>query len=123
MTTETRELIDAAKTTLITKPKATKANNKAIEVVDPAIANQLFARLSELQDMIKILEAEEKEIKDIIRDAIGNGDELTIHGAKVASIARWREVSLITDSVKSTFPLSEYPELYKATDKSRLTIH
>lgn len=123
MTTETRELIDAAKSTLVSKPKATKANTKAVEVIDPAIANQLFARLSELQDMIKILEAEEKEIKDIIRDAIGNADELTIHGAKVASIARWREISLITDTVKETFPLAEYPELYKATNKSRLTIH
>jgi hypothetical protein len=30
---------------------------------------------------------------------------------------------LITDAVKDTFPVAEYPELYKRTNKSRLTIH
>jgi hypothetical protein len=59
----------------------------------------------------------------IIKDMIGSNDELHIHGSKVASIARWREQSLITDKVKETFPLMDYPELYKATSKSRLTVH
>ncbi len=54
---------------------------------------------------------------------IGSADQLTIFGAKVASIARWRETALITDAVKETFPVAEYPELYKRTNKSRLTIH
>ena len=63
------------------------------------------------------------EIKDIIRDIIGQAEELHVHGAKVASISRWREQALITDKVKETFPLVDYPELYKASTKSRLNIH
>jgi hypothetical protein len=46
-----------------------------------------------------------------------------IHGAKVASIARWRETAVQTDVVKETFPLVDYPELYKRSSKTRLTIH
>ena len=122
-TTETRALIDEAKAKLVSKPKASKTNAKAIEATDANTANALLAQRSELYDAKKKLEAELGEIDAIIKDMIGNNDELQIHGAKVASIARWREQSLITDKVKETFPLVEYPELYKATSKTRLTVH
>ena len=74
-------------------------------------------------DKSKILKAQEDEIKAILRDAIGTNDELLINGAKVASISRWREFGLVTDTVKTTFPIAEYPELYKAATKSRLNVH
>jgi hypothetical protein len=122
-TTETRALIDEAKAKLVSKPKASKTNAKAIEASDPNTANALLAQRSELYDAKKKLEAELKEIDDIIKDMIGTNDELLVHGAKVASIARWKETSLITDTVKETFPIAEYPEIYKRIAKSRLTVH
>jgi hypothetical protein len=87
------------------------------------LANELLAKRSSVYDAKKKLEAELAEIDSIIKDMIGTNDELQIHGSKVASIARWRETSLVTDAVKETFPIAEYPELYKRTNKSRLTIH
>ena len=118
------ELIAQAKERLITgKPKATKANTKAIEANDPVLANELFAELAKVQEDIKFMKAREDELKNIIRDAIGDKDELHIHGAKVASISRWRETSVQTDVVKELFPLIDYPEIYKRTDKTRLNIH
>lgn len=118
------ELIAQAKAVLITgKPKATKENKNAIEAADPVLANELFAELSKVQEDMKFLKAREDEIKAIIRDAIGEKDELHIHGAKVASVSRWRETSVQTDKVKELFPLVDYPEIYKRTDKTRLNIH
>lgn len=118
------ELVAQAKAVLITgKPKATKENKNAIEAADPVLANELFAELGKIQDDMKFLKAREDEIKAIIRDAIGDKDELHIHGAKVASISRWRETSVQTDAVKELFPLIDYPEIYKRTDKTRLNIH
>jgi len=118
------ELVAEAKAKLITgKPKASKTNAKAIEASDPVLANELFAELSKVQDEMKFLKAREAEIKDIIRDAIADKDELLIHGAKVASISRWRETSVQTDAVKELFPLVDYPEIYKRTSKTRLNIH
>lgn len=122
-TTEARTLIEEAKSKLIEKPKATKVSKKTIESSEPALVNSLLAQLSELQGEMKQLKAQEDEIKAVIKDIIGSAEELHVHGAKVASISRWRETSLITDKVKETFPLVEYPELYKATTKSRLNIH
>jgi seryl-tRNA synthetase len=122
-TTETRTLIEEAKSKLIEKPKATKVSKKIIESPEPALVNSLLAQLSELQGEMKQLKAQEDEIKAVIKDIIGSAEELHVHGAKVASISRWRETSLITDKVKETFPLVEYPELYKASTKSRLNIH
>jgi hypothetical protein len=118
------ELIAQAKAVLITgKPKATKENKNAIEVADAVLANELMAELAKVQEDMKFLKAREDEIKAIIRDAIGDKDELLIHGAKVASISRWRETSVQTDKVKELFPLVDYPEIYKRTDKTRLNIH
>jgi hypothetical protein len=122
-TTETRTLIDQAKAELVSKPKATKPNKKVVDATDPALVNSLLAQLGEIQTQAKQLKAQEDEIKDILRDVIGQAEELHVHGAKVASITRWRETALITDKVKETFPLVEYPELYKASSKSRLNIH
>lgn len=124
MSTNTdRNLIDEAKAKLITKAKETKSDTKSVEALDPQLANELLAKRDEIYTAKKQLEAELAEIDAIIKDMIGNADQLTIHGAKVASIARWRETSLITDAVKETFPVAEYPELYKRTSKSRLTVH
>lgn len=118
------ELVAAAKDKLISgKPKATKENTKAIEASDPILANELFAELAKVKDDLKFLQARESELKDIIRDAIGEKDELHIHGAKVASISRWRETSVLTDVVKEHFPVVDYPELYKRSSKTRLNIH
>lgn len=121
--TDRRKLIDEAKAKLIDKPKATKPSKKIIEPEDPNVVNGLLAELSAIQDGMKKLKAQEDEIKDVIRDIIGSAEELHVHGAKVASIARWRETTLITDKVKETFPLAEFPEIYKASSRSRLTIH
>jgi phage shock protein A len=118
-----RQLLDEAKAKLVTKAKETKETSKSVEALDPALANELLAKRSSIYDAKKKLEAELAEIDAIIKDMIGSADQLTIFGAKVASIARWRETSLITDAVKETFPVAEYPELYKRTSKSRLTIH
>lgn len=124
MTTQTeRSVIDEAKAKLVTKPKASKSTTKVVEALDATLANELLAKRSEIYDAKKRLEAELAEIDAIVKDMIGTADELHIHGAKVASIARWRETGLVTDKVKETFPVAEYPELYKRTDKSRLTIH
>lgn len=118
------ELVAQAKAALITgKPKATKQNTKAVEAADPILANELFAELAKLQEDMKFLKAREDELKAIIRDAIGEKDELHIHGAKVASVSRWRETSVQTNVVKELFPLIDYPEIYKRTDKTRLNIH
>lgn len=122
-TNDTRALIDQAKAKLVEKPKATKPNKKAIDASDPAMVNELLAELSRIKDAMKLLTAQETEIKDVLKDVIGSAEELHVHGAKVASITRWRETSLITDTVKETFPLVEYPELYKASSRSRLNIH
>jgi len=122
-TTTTRDLIDEAKVKLVSKPKESKAKVKAVEPSDPTLANELLAKRSSLYDAKKRLEDELKEVDAIIKDMIGSNDELHIHGAKVASMARWRETSLITDTVKETFPIAEYPELYKRINKTRLTVH
>jgi|TARA_B110000459_G_scaffold84776_1_gene94980 hypothetical protein len=122
-TTTDRTLIDNAKATLVTKAKESKTKTKGSEVLDATLANELLAKRSEIHDAKKKLTDELAEIDAVIKDMIGTADELTIHGAKVASIARWRETSLITETVKTTFPVGEYPELYKRTSKSRLTVH
>ena len=118
------ELVANAKQTLITgAPKATKDDKNAVEATDPILASELLAERSALADEIKKLTARKVAIEDIIKDAIGTKDVLLVHGAKVASIARWRETAVLTDVVKDTFPLVDYPELYKRTTKSRLTVH
>lgn len=122
-TNETRTIIDEAKAKLVSNPKASKSTAKVIEASDANTANALLAQRSELYDAKKKLEAELKEIDNIIKDMIGSNDELHVHGAKVASIARWKEVSLITDVIKENFPVAEYPEIYKKIAKSRMTIH
>jgi predicted phage-related endonuclease len=124
MSDKYNQLIADAKEKLITgTPKATKENKNIIEATDPILANELLAERQSIADQIKFLTARKNEIEDIIKDAIGKKDELHIHGAKVASIARWRETAVATDVVKESFPLVDYPELYKRSDKSRLTIH
>lgn len=117
-------LVAEAKQKLITgAPKATKEDKNAVEATDPILANELLAERQKLADEIKELTARKTEIENIIKDAIGTKDVLTVFGAKVASIARWRETSINTDVVKENFPLLDYPELYKRSSKSRLTIH
>jgi hypothetical protein len=124
MSDKYNQLIADAKEKLITgTPKATKENKNIVEANDPILANELLAERQSIADQIKFLTARKSEIEDIIKDAIGKKDELHIHGAKVASIARWRETAVATDVVKENFPLLDYPELYKRSDKSRLTIH
>ncbi len=124
MSDKYEQLVADAKAKLITgTPKATKENKNAIEATDPILANELLAERQGIVDEIKMLTARKTAIEDIIKDAIGAKDELHIHGAKVASIARWRETAVQTDVVKETFPLVDYPELYKRSSKSRLTIH
>jgi predicted phage-related endonuclease len=124
MSDKYNQLIADAKEKLITgTPKATKENKNIIEATDPILANELLAERQSIAEQIKFLTARKSEIEDIIKDAIGKKDELHIHGAKVASIARWRETAVATDVVKENFPLLDYPELYKRSDKSRLTIH
>jgi hypothetical protein len=118
-----RDLITEAKAKLVAKPKASKDKVKSVEAVDPILANELLAKRSELYDAKKRLEDEIKEMDNIVRDMIGSNDELTVNGAKVASIARWRETALITDAVKVQFPVAEFPEFYKRSEKTRLTIH
>jgi hypothetical protein len=70
-----------------------------------------------------LLTAEKVEIENIIKDAIGKKDSLTIHGAKVATISRWRETRVLTDVVREMLPVLDYPELYKRESKSKLTVH
>lgn len=119
---EVRNLIDVAKATLVAKPKLSKDSVKAVEPVDPVLMNELLARRGDVYDQIRLLKAELESIDAIVRDVIGSADELQVHGATVATIARWRETSLITDVVKVSFPVAEFPELYKKTAKTRLTI-
>ena len=95
----------------------------AVEAEDAVSANELLAERSALDEEIKLLEGRKKAIDAIIKTAIGEADELLVHGAKVASISRWRETAVQTDAVKEMFPLLDFPELYKRTDKSRLNIH
>lgn len=118
-----RKLIDEAKAKLVTKAKESKSTVKSVEALDSIVANELLAKRSEIYDAKKALVDQLAEIDAVIKDMIGSSDELTVNGSKVASIARWRETALITDVVKSTFPLIEYPELYKRSAKSRLTVH
>jgi len=122
-TTTDRQLLDDAKAKLVTKAKESKSSTKSVEATDATLANELLAKRGEIYDAKKKLTDELAEIDAIIKDMIGSADQLTIHGAKVASIARWRETALITDTVKTTFPVAEYPELYKRTSKTRLTVH
>lgn len=121
--TTDRQLLDNAKSKLVTKAKETKPNGKSVEATDATLANELLAKRSEVYDAKKKLTEELAEIDAIIKDMISSADQLTIHGAKVASMARWRETSLITETVKETFPVAEYPELYKRISKTRLTVH
>lgn len=121
--TTDRQLLDDAKAKLVTKAKESKSSTKSVEANDATLANELLAKRGEIYDAKKKLTDELAEIDAIIKDMIGSADQLTIHGAKVASIARWRETALITDTVKTTFPVAEYPELYKRTSKTRLTVH
>jgi predicted phage-related endonuclease len=117
----TTELIEAAKAT-ITQPKATKVNPKAVEADNPSLVNELLARRSTIADQMKELDAEKKEIDNIIRDLIGKKDILTVHGAEVASISRWRETQIVSEVVKEMFPVVDYPELYQRKDQTRLNI-
>lgn len=117
------ELIEQAKKVLVTKPVATAPDADAVEAADPIIANELLAERNQLSEDIALLTARKKEIDDIIKDAIGDQSILTILGAKVASISRWRETAVQTDIVKEMFPLAQYPELYKRSDRSKLNIH
>lgn len=117
------ELIAKAKAVLVEKPKASKENKDAVEASDPQLMNELLALRLSLDEQIKILTAEKKQIDDVIKDTIGSKVELTVHGAKVASISRYRETRVLGDVVKEMFPLLDYPELYKRETKSRLTIH
>jgi len=121
--TTDRQLLDDARAKLVTKAKESKSSTKSVEATDATLANELLAKRGEIYDAKKKLTDELAEIDAIIKDMIGSADQLTIHGAKVASIARWRETALITDTVKTTFPVAEYPELYKRTSKTRLTVH
>lgn len=124
MSNNYEQLVADAKAKLITgTPKATKENKNAVEAADPIIANELLAERQSIADEIKMLTARKSAIEDIIKDAIGSKDELHIHGAKVATMSRWRETAVATDVVKENFPLLDYPELYKRSNKSRLTIH
>ncbi len=120
---KTTELIEQAKAVLVSEPKLSKDNAKAVEAADPILASELLAQRSHIDEQIKALTAEKKAIDDIIKDAIGKNDELLVHGAKVASIARWRETRVLSDVVKEMFAVADYPELYKRESKSRLTIH
>lgn len=121
---EYEALVAESKARLITGvAKATKEDKKAVEVADPLLANELLAERSELDDQIKALKARKDAIDDIIRDAIGTKDVLLVHGAKVASIARWRETAVNTEYVKSNFDVADYPEMFKRSNKSRLTVH
>ena len=121
--TTARDLIAEAKEALVTTPKATKEDTSLVEASDPILANELLARRVALVEQIKLLSAEKAEIENIIKDAIGKKDSLTIHGAKVATISRWRETRVLTDVVKEMLPVLEYPELYKRESKSKLTVH
>lgn len=121
---EYETLVAESKARLITGvAKATKEDKKAVEVADPVLANELLAERSELDDQLKALKARKDAIDAIIKDAIGTKDVLLVHGAKVASIARWRETAVNTEYVKEHFEVADYPEMFKRSNKSRLTVH
>lgn len=102
---------------------APDTGKRSVEAVDAVLANELLAERSAIEDEVKALTARKAQIDSIIKSAIGEDDELLVHGAKVASVARWRETRVLSDVVKELFPLLDYPELYKREDKSRLTVH
>jgi len=104
----------------VVEPVSGKAS---VEAEDAVSANELLAERSAIEDEIKLLTARKGQIDGIFRTAIGDADELLVHGAKVASVSRWRETRVVSDAVKELFPVVDYPELYKREDKSRLTIH
>ncbi len=115
-------IIDRAKQALVAKPKATKVTEKAVEAADAIIANELLAERQAIVDAMKSLEARKKAIDAIIKDAIGNNDTLTVHGAVVASIVRWRQTDLNTEFIKENFKPADYPEMFIRSDKSRLDV-
>ena len=115
------ELLEAAKAT-IAQPKATKPNPKAVEASDPTLINELLARRLTIAEQMKELTSEKTEIDNIIKDLIGKKDILTVHGAEVASISRWRETQVVSEVVKEMFPVIDYPELYTRKDQTRLNI-
>lgn len=118
-----KELIEQAKSVLVSEPKLTKENTKAVEATDATMMNELLALRASLDENLKALTAEKKRIDDIIKDAIGKNDELLVHGAKVASISRWRQTDVVAEVVKEMFAVKDYPELYKRSDRSKLNIH
>ena len=106
--------VERAKATLIEKPRATKANPRAIEATDPILINELLAERSELSDVIKQADARKTEIENVLKDIIGDKDELLVHGARVAFITRTKpSIAVDTAEVKEQFPFNEYPTLYK----------
>lgn len=118
-----KELLEQAKQVLVSVPKLTKDNTKAVEAADPTLMNELLALRASLSDSIKEATAEKSRIDDIIKDAIGKNDELLVHGAKVASITRYPETTVKSDVVKEMFAIVDYPELYQRNQRSRLNIH
>lgn len=122
---EFEALVAEAKARLIAgKPVVEPVSGKAgVEAEDAVMANELLAERQAIDDEMKLLDARKKAIDGIIRTAIGDADELLVHGAKVASVSRWRETRVLSDAVKEMFPVVDFPELYKREDKSRLTIH
>lgn len=122
---EFEALVAEAKAKLIAgRPVVEPVSGKnAVEAEDAVMANELLAERSALEDEIKLLTARKGQIDSILKTAIGDADELLVHGAKVASVSRWRETRVLSDAVKEMFPVVDFPELYKREDKSRLTIH
>jgi hypothetical protein len=118
-----KELIEQAQAVLVSEPKLTKDNTKAVEAADATLMNELLALRASLDESLKALTAEKKRIDDIIKDSIGKNDELLVHGAKVASISRWRQTDVVAEVVKEMFAVKDYPELYKRSDRSKLNIH
>ena len=116
------ELLEQAKTELIAKPKATKSKSKQVEAENPQLINELLAQRSHISEQIKALTNQKAEIDNVFKDIIGKADELTVHGAVVVAIARWRETTVNTKYVKEAFALADYPELFKRVDKSRIDI-
>lgn len=115
------QIINKAKA-LVAKPVESANDPTIVEAADPITVNELLAFRSEISVTIDELTAQKKEIDGIIRDLIGEASTLTVHGAEVASISRWRETRVLTDVVKEMFQPVDYPELYKREDKSRLNI-
>lgn len=116
-------LVAEAKKALVSVAKATKLEKGAVEAPDPLLVNELLAERALLVEQIRLLTAQKSEIEAVVKDAIGKQDSLWVHGAKVASVARWRETRVLSDVVKEMFAVADFPELYKRESKSRLTIH